>query len=108
MIREDKPEPFLIDVIDAGIDIIPIIKDCKQIIVDFKSTHVDKDFTNPYSIVLTHNPADEAKGDLVSYSEIHNQKYFDRNSQAFLQDGYQKTSLVDLVKSYRFRLVSCA
>lgn len=103
MNKPDKSEPFLIDILDVGIDIAPIAEECKRIIADFKATATDKDLTKPYSIVLTYNPGvDETKGDLVSYSEIHNQKYFDRENQAFLQDTYQKTSLAGLVKRLPF------
>jgi hypothetical protein len=97
-------DPFLIAEIKLHIDIKSIITDCQQIVDAYKkqggSTH---DLTKPYSITLTHSPGlDEAKGNLVSYADIHNQKYFDRTNQAALQDMYAKTSLGKLVESLPF------
>lgn len=97
-------ESFLIAQIGLGVDIASIIEDCKKIVEDYKndarSTH---DLTRPYSITLTHNPGiDEAKGNLVSYADIHNQKYFDRTNQAVLQKAYDKTSLDKLVQGLPF------
>lgn len=98
-----ESEPFLIDIIDLGIDIAPIASDCAQIIANFKKAAKGKDLTKPYSIVLTHNPGvEETKGDLVTYSEIHNQRYFDRENLAFLQDTYKDTSLAGLVQKLPF------
>jgi hypothetical protein len=96
--------PFLIDVIDISADIATITEDCEQIVAAFKQTAVKtNDLTKPYSIVLTHNPGvDESKGNLVSYSEIHNQRYFDRENQAVLQSTYAKTSLGELVRKLPF------
>lgn len=92
-------EPFLIAEIKVNIDIKSIIEDCKVIVKNHKKTAPDtQDLTRPYSITLTHNPGlEESKGNLVSYADIHNQRYFDRNNRAILQDEYAKTSLGKLV-----------
>lgn len=100
----EHAEPFLIAELPLDIDIEPIIADCKRIIDDFKkSARSDHDLTKPYSIVLTYNPGtDEVKGNLVNYTDIHNQKYFDRKNQAYLQDAYSGTSLVGLIAALPF------
>lgn len=97
-------EPFLIAKVKLDVDIDAVVADCIRIIDDFKRSSRGKhDLTKPYSITLTHNPGlDESKGNLVNYSEIHNQKYFDRNNQATLQAQYADTSLGALVKALPF------
>lgn len=98
-----KSEPFLIDVIDLGIDVTPLIKDCAQIVEHYKNTTAGKDFTKPFSIELTHNPGYEEKsGELVNYEEIHNQQYFDRDNPAALRDIYRDTSLGGLIEKLPF------
>jgi len=99
----DKAERFLIDIIGLDIDVNPIVKDCQKIVEDFKKAEDNKDLTKPYSIVLTENPGvEETAGELVSYSDIHNKKYFDRTNEAHLKDIYQTTSLAGLVEKLPF------
>lgn len=97
-------EPFLITKIKLDIDINFIIDDCKAIIQDYKNTaHGTHDLTKPYSITLTHNPGlEESKGNLVSYADIHKQRYFDRNNQAILQNKFAKTTLANLIDALPF------
>jgi hypothetical protein len=99
-----KTEPFLISVIDLNIDVKPIVDDCIRIVDEFKKLEADKkDLTKPYSIVLTENPGvDETAGELVSYSDIHNKSYFDRNNEAHLKDIYRNTGLSQLVSKLPF------
>jgi hypothetical protein len=68
----NKAEQFLIDVIDLNIDVKPIVKDCQQIVEDFKKVESGhKDLTKPYSIVLTENPGvEETAGELVLKSNL--------------------------------------
>lgn len=97
-------EPFLISIIDLGVDSNPIVDDCLQIVEEFKKIEAGKkDLTKPYSIVLTENPGvDETAGELVSYSEVHNKRYFDRNNEAHLKDIYRDTALRELVSKLPF------
>jgi hypothetical protein len=99
-----KSEKFLISIVPLVIDIAPIVSDCQEIVEDFKKKESErKDLTKPYSIVLTENPGvKEAAGELVSYSEIHNKKYFDRTNEAHLKTTYEKTSLAGLVEKLPF------
>lgn len=98
-----KADTFLISIINLDIAPEAIIKDCIKIVKEFKKNNKSKDLTRPYSIVLTNNPGiEESKGELVSYDEIHNKKYFDRNNEAFLMEVYSGTSLKDLVKKLPF------
>jgi hypothetical protein len=100
----NKPEPFLISVIDLNIDVKPIVGDCLRIVEDFKKIESDnKDLTKPYSIVLTENPGvEETAGELVSYSDIHNKSYFDRDNEAHLKDTYVTTALKQLIPALPF------
>jgi len=94
---------FLISIIDLGVEMDPIVRNCLEIVQDFKAGAINNDLTKPYSIVLTENPGiDETAGSLVSYSDIHNTSYFDRKNEATLLDSYKDTSLSDLVRLLPF------
>lgn len=99
MTGESHSEQFLISIIDLGIDITSIVKDCLEVVAKYKELSAEThDLSKPYSIVLTKNPdVQETAGKLVNYSTVHNTKYFDRPSAAHLLEEHESTGLQALV-----------
>lgn len=100
----DKADRFLISIVELNVDIDTIVRDCLHILEMFKRVPTyGTDFTKPYSITLSENFGFTGeRKELVNYTEVHNQRYFDRPNQAQLKKTYANTALSDLVEKLPF------
>lgn len=96
-------EPFLIDIIKTDIDMGPVIKDVQKIIEEYKSAHSEKmDLSKPYSILLSDLESKKTESTIVSYTDVHNKKFFDHPEAAVLHPQYAATSLQGIVEKLPF------